>query len=69
MRYEVHVSGLVPREALVGELDGLAEPPAVVHETCAVLSGSFPDQAALHGFLQQLWARRLEVVRVRRTSG
>lgn len=67
MRYEVHVSGQVPREVLVRETHGLAEPPGVVHETCTVLCGTFPDQAALHGFLHQLWARRLEVVRVRRT--
>ena len=68
MRYEVHVTGRVSPEELTRELEGLGDPPAVVQESCTVLAGSFPDQAALHGFLQQLWARRLEVVRVRRTT-
>ncbi len=67
MRYEVHVAGVVSPEELSEELEGLTEPPEVVHETCTVMCGSFPDQAALHGFLQQLWGRRLQVVRVRRT--
>ena len=66
MRYEVHVAGLVTREELAEEVDGLGEAGPVKHEMCTVLSGTFPDQAALHGFLHRLWARRLQVVEVRR---
>jgi hypothetical protein len=67
VRYEVHVAGLVASEELTGEVEGLGEAEAVEHEVCTVLSGTFADEAALHGFLHRLWARRLQVVRVRRT--
>jgi hypothetical protein len=67
MRYEVHVAGMVPRERLADEVEGLGDSGLVEHEVCTVLSGTFPDEAALHGFLHRLWARRLQVVRVRRT--
>ncbi|MFC4787200.1 hypothetical protein ACT8ZV_22175 [Nocardioides sp. MAHUQ-72] len=67
MRYEVHVAGLVPSEQLAEEVAGLGEAGVVEHEVCTVLSGTFADQAALHGFLHRLWARRLQVVQVRRT--
>lgn len=66
-RYEVHVAGLVSSEELAEEVEGLGEAEAVEHELCTVLSGTFPDQAALHGFLHRLWARRVQVVHVRRT--
>ena len=66
MRYEIHLAGHVPRDELADELDAVATRPAVVHDECTVLSGSFPDQAALHGFLHELWGRRLRVVGVRR---
>jgi len=67
MRYEVHVAGIVAPQAM-GDVEELDEPGTVEHEVCTVLSGRFEDQAALHGFLHRLWARRLQVVRVRRTS-
>jgi hypothetical protein len=67
VRYEVHVAGLVSREKLTEEVEGLGEAGAVEHELCTVLSATFPDQAALHGFLHRLWARRLQVEHVRRT--
>ena len=65
----MRVAGLVSRDDLAAELDELDGPSAVEHEVCTVLSGTFPDQAALHGFLHALRARRLQVVRVRRTGG
>jgi len=68
VRYEVHVAGLVPRQVLTRQIDELDDPGRVEHEVCTVMSGRFPDQAALHGFLHRLWARRLQVVRVRRTG-
>ena len=69
MRYEVHVAGLVSPQELPADVEGVDEPGAVEHEVCTVLCGRFEDQAALHGFLHRLWARRLQVVRVRRTGG
>lgn len=66
VRYEVHVAGLVSGEELAEEVEGLGEAEAVEHEMCTVLSGTFPDQAALHCFLHRLWAHRLQVVEVRR---
>ena len=66
VRYEVHVAGLVSSEELAEEVEGLGEAEVVEHELCTVLSGTFPDQAALHGFLHRLWAHRLQVVNVRR---
>jgi len=61
--YEVRVTGLVPTKELLEELGdvGIAE-----HEVRTVLSGRFPDQAALYGFLHRLRAYGLEVVEVRR---
>jgi hypothetical protein len=61
--YEVRVTGLVPTRDLLQELGdvGIAE-----HELRTVLSGRFPDQAALYGFLNRLRAYGLEVVEVRR---
>ncbi len=65
-RYEIHLAGHVPPDELAQELAGLATRSAVTHDECTVLSGTFPDQAALHGFLHEIWGRRLRVVRVRR---
>jgi hypothetical protein len=62
------VAGLVSLEELAEEVEGLGVAGAVEHEVCTVLSGTFPDQAALHGFLHRLWARRLQVVGVRRAG-
>ena len=61
--YEVRVTGLVPTQELLEELGdaGIAE-----HEVRTVLSGRFPDQAALYGFLHRLRAYGLEIVEVRR---
>ena len=64
----MRVAGRVSRDDLAEELAELEGPSTVAHEDCTVLSGSFPDQAALHGFLHALRARRLQVVRVRRTA-
>jgi hypothetical protein len=61
--YEIRLSGLVPTDELiedVGDID-VAE-----HELRTVLSGTFADQAELHGFLNRLRAFGLEVVEVRR---
>ena len=56
-RYEVHVAGLVSSDELAEEVEGLGEAEAVEHQLCTVLSGTFPDQAALHRFLHRLWAQ------------
>jgi hypothetical protein len=61
--YEVRVTGLVPTKDL---LDDLGDVEVAVHEVRTVLSGRFPDQAALYGFLHRLRAFGLEVVEVRR---
>ena len=59
--YEVRVDGLVPPEALAGLSDVLV----AQQELRTVLTGSFEDQAALHGFLQRLRALGLELIEVR----
>jgi hypothetical protein len=61
--YEVRVTGLVPTKDLLDELGDVA---IAEHEMRTVLSGRFPDQAALYGFLHRLRAYGLEVVEVRR---
>lgn len=61
--YEVRVTGLVPTQRL---LDELGDVEIAEHEIRTVLSGRFPDQAALYGFLHRLRAFGLEVVEVRR---
>jgi len=63
--YEVRLTGMVPTPDLLDEL-GYIE--AVEHEWRTVLSGRFPDQAALYGFLNRLRAYGLEVVEVRRMT-
>jgi hypothetical protein len=59
--YEIRVAGLVPVE-LLGEL---GEVTATRQETRTVLSGTFADQAALHGFLRRLRALDLDLVELR----
>jgi hypothetical protein len=61
-RWEVRVTGIVPAEELLEELGDVE---VAEHEYRTLLSGRFPDQAALHGLLQRLRARGLEVVEVR----
>jgi hypothetical protein len=64
--YEVRVSGRQPPRDL---LDELGDTGVVEHEVVTVLSGRFPDQAALYGFLSRLRGFGLEVVEVRRLPG
>jgi hypothetical protein len=61
--FEIRFEGLVPTEELLRELGDVE---VVEHEFRTVLSGSFPDQAALYGFLHRLRSLGLEVVEVRR---
>ena len=61
--YEIRVTGLVSTQDL---LDELGDVDVAEHEFRTVLSGRFPDQAALYGFLHRLRAYGLEVVEVRR---
>jgi hypothetical protein len=63
--YEVRVAGLVPTRDLLQEFE---DAEAVEHEVRTVVTGRFPDQAALHGFLHRLRAFGLEVVEVRRVQ-
>ena len=59
--YEIRIAGLVPPE-------GLADLPDLVlaeQELRTVLTGSFEDQAALHGFLLRLRSLGLELLEVR----
>jgi len=65
-KYEVRVTGLVPTQEL---LDELGDVEVTEHEVRTVISGRFPDQAALYGFLHRLRAFGLEVVEVRRVAG
>jgi hypothetical protein len=61
--YEIRLSGLVPTDEL---LEDLGEVDVAEHELRTVLSGTFADQAELHGFLNRLRTFGLEVVEVRR---
>lgn len=61
--YEVRVDGLVETQDL---LDEMGDVEVAEHEVRTVLSGHFPDQAALYEFLNRLRAFGLEVVEVRR---
>ena len=60
-RYEVRLNGLVPTHRLLEELDDVE---VAQHELRTVVTGSFPDQAALYAFLHRLRAYGLEVVEV-----
>ena len=59
--YEVRVAGLIPPDALAG----LSDVQVAEQELRTVLTGSFEDQAALHGFLLRLRALGLELIEVR----
>ncbi len=59
--YEIRVAGLVPPDELA-ELDDVL---VAQQELRTVLTGSFEDQAALHGFLQRLRALGLDLLEVR----
>ena len=59
--YEVRVTGLVPNSVLLR----LGDVEVTTQELRTVLSGRFPDQAALHGFLHRLRSLGLDVVEVR----
>jgi hypothetical protein len=63
LTWQVRVTGHVPTDELLEEIGDIV---VAEHESRTVLSGRFPDQAALHGFLQRLRARGFEVVDVRR---
>jgi hypothetical protein len=63
--YEVRLSGLVPTREL---LEALGDVEIAGHECRTVLSGRFPDQAALYGFLNLLRSYGLDVVEVRRVA-
>ena len=63
--YEVRVTGLVPNSVLLR----LGDVEVTTQELRTVLSGRFPDQAALHGFLNRLRSLGLDVVEVRRVVG
>jgi hypothetical protein len=62
LTWQVRVTGHVPTEELLEEI---GEVVVAEHESRTVLSARFPDQAALHGFLQRLRAHGFEVVDVR----
>jgi len=62
--YEVRITGLVPNTVLVG----LGEVEVATQELRTVLSGRFPDQAALYGFLHRLRSLGLDVVEVRQVA-
>ena len=59
--YEIRIAGLVPRE----ELADLPDVLLTEQELRTVLTGSFADQAALHGFLHRLRSLGLELLEVR----
>jgi hypothetical protein len=63
LTWQVRVTGHVPTDELLEEIGDIV---VAEHESRTVLSARFPDQAALHGFLQRLRARGFEVVDVRR---
>jgi hypothetical protein len=63
--YEVRISGALTDVAL----DDLDDVEVARQETLTVLSGHFPDQAALYGFLQRLRSLGLEVVEIRQVAG
>ena len=59
--YEIRIAGLVPP----GELADLPDLVLAEQELRTVLTGSFEDQAALHGFLLRLQSLGLELLEVR----
>ena len=59
--YEIRVVGRVPAELV----PALGEVRIMEQELRTVLTGSFVDQAELHGFLRRLRALGLDLVEVR----
>jgi len=59
--YEIRVVGAVPADLL----PELGDVSVTQLEPRTVLTGTFGDQAALHGFLQRLRALGLDLVEVR----
>jgi hypothetical protein len=59
--YEIRVSGVLPAD-LLRELGAVT---ATEQETRTVLSGTFRDQAELHGFLLRLRSLHLDLVELR----
>jgi hypothetical protein len=59
--YEIRIAGLISQEKLVDLPDVLLSE----QELRTVLTGSFEDQAALHGFLHRLRSLGLELIEVR----
>ena len=59
--YEVRVVGHVPDDVL----DQLGDITVTEQETLTLVTGSFCDQAELHGFLNRLRAYGLELVELR----
>lgn len=61
--YEIRLNGLVPTDDLLGEIGDV---DVAEHELRTVLSGTFADQAELHGFLNRLRSFGLDVIEIRR---
>lgn len=59
---EIHIKGRVS-DAVLSAFDGLS---SSVQPVETVLTGSVPDQAALHGLLGRIQSLGLELVEVRR---
>ena len=59
--YEIRVVGQIPADLL----SELGDVTVMELERRTVLTGIFPDQAALHGFLRQLRAYGLDLVELR----
>ena len=63
--FEIRLNGLVPTDYLLAQVRNV---DVAEQELRTVLSGTFVDQAELHGFLHRLEALGLEVVEVRSVS-
>ena len=63
--FEIRLNGLVPTDYLLAQVGNV---DVAEQELRTVLSGTFVDQAELHGFLHRLEALGLEVVEVRSVS-
>lgn len=62
--YQVRVTGLLSPSVL----SSLGDVEVATQELRTVLSGHFPDQAALYGFVNRLRALGLDVVEVRQIA-
>jgi hypothetical protein len=60
--YEIRVKGRIG-ESVLARFDGFE---ADVEPAEMILSGAIPDQAALHGVLEQIHGLGLELIEVRR---